>query len=112
MTNYQSEFSHTAGTIALTAMLATHALSGANAHGLMEQNHRATSFRTYTSGASPRTYDQYANVVTGEYNISSGLVGLEQTVSQLYAHLVANQEPLGSEFEAALNENLWDLYES
>jgi hypothetical protein len=34
----------------------------------------------------------------------------EQTVIDFYAKLVADQEPLGAEFEAVLHENLWDLY--
>lgn len=28
------------------------------------------------------------------------------------ARVLANQEPLGAEFEAVLHKNLWDLYES
>lgn len=35
----------------------------------------------------------------------------EQEV-QNYKKLLADQEPLGAEFEKVLNENLWDLYES
>ncbi|KAB2907039.1 MAG: hypothetical protein F9K26_12680 [Ignavibacteriaceae bacterium] len=36
----------------------------------------------------------------------------EKSVGRFYARLLANQEPLGAEFEAVLHKNLWDLYES
>jgi hypothetical protein len=34
----------------------------------------------------------------------------EAAVTDFYAKLLANQEPLGKEFERVLHENLWDLY--
>lgn len=36
----------------------------------------------------------------------------EKSVGRFYARLLADQEPLGEEFEAVLHKNLWDLYES
>ena len=35
----------------------------------------------------------------------------EESAGRFYARLLANQEPLGAEFEAVLHKNLWDLYE-
>ncbi len=110
MTDYRSgQLSRTFGTIALSAMLASHALAAAPE--VAEPNQKARLYRGYSSGAASRTYDQYVNVITGEYHTSSGFTDLEKTVSQVYARLLANQEPLGAAFEAVLHENLWDLYE-
>jgi len=36
----------------------------------------------------------------------------EKSVGIFYARLLADQEPLGEEFEAVLHKNLWNLYES
>lgn len=44
--------------------------------------------------------------------ISVGRVGedFEQEIARFYDRLLANQTPLGAEFEAVLAQNLWDLY--
>jgi hypothetical protein len=56
---------------------------------------------------SSKTYGQYANPFTGEYN--SSRLGLEETVMAFYQQLLEKQEPLGKEFEQVLYENIWDL---
>jgi hypothetical protein len=38
--------------------------------------------------------------------------GLETVITNFFSKLSANQEPLGSEFEQVLFEDLWDLYQS
>ena len=65
---------------------------------------------TYYSSVTPSTFDHYRNIYSGEYmpNVDT-FVG---AMSNLYASLLINQERLEPEFEAVLNENLWDLYES
>jgi hypothetical protein len=34
-----------------------------------------------------------------------------EKISNFYAELSANQEPLGNDFAKVLKDNLWDLYE-
>ena len=69
-------------------------------------------FRSYRTGAIANTFNQYTNVVTGEYSAAPSIKDLEIAVSQLYARLLASQEPLGSVFDEALQSSLWDLYEA
>ena len=56
---------------------------------------------------NPKTYGQYSNLFTGEFEHSS--VSFEETMVSFYTHLLAIQEPLGKEFEQVLHDNLWDL---
>jgi hypothetical protein len=37
-------------------------------------------------------------------------VEFEKSVASFYSALLANQEPLGRDFEQILHDNLWDLY--
>lgn len=67
--------------------------------------------KAYSLGGNKPTFNSYSNAITGEYNPAS-VIGFEQSVSNFYAHLLGNQEPLGVEFERVLYDNLWDLYES
>lgn len=84
-------------------------------------------FPAKTVDKSPMAYIQPSQTeYTPTYNWSSSSQNLsfslehetierhdfEKSVGRFYAHLLANQEPLGAEFEAVLHKNLWDLYES
>lgn len=110
MTNYQSgQLSRTLGTIVLSGMLATQALASSE---VIEPKHDSNFYRMYRSGATAHTFDQYANVVTGEYSVAPPVADFEVAVSQFYSKLLSCQEPLGADFEAALHQNLWDLYEA
>lgn len=80
-----------------------------NVGGSAEQENRPILRRTYSLKHAVPTFDTYTGI-TGEYVPPS--VGLEQTVGDVYARLLAKQEPLGAVFEKVLYENLWDLYES
>lgn len=64
----------------------------------------------YSKLASPSTFDSFSNMFTGQFTTSYDV--LVETVSNLYTHLLAAQEPLGYEFAKVLHENIWDLYES
>lgn len=55
-------------------------------------------------------FNSYGNLITNGHELTSS--SLEQSVGKFYAQLLANQEPLGAEFERVLYDNLWDLYES
>lgn len=74
------------------------------------QDNKAIFQRPYSVDGNTPSYNGYANIFNGEYNTTSK--GFEEVVGNLYARLLINQEPLGTEFEKVLNENLWDLYES
>jgi hypothetical protein len=54
-----------------------------------------------------KTHGQYNSVFQLEYEHSS--LSFEEAVTSFYANLLANQEPLGKEFEQVLYDNLWDL---
>lgn len=110
MTNYQSrQLSRTLGTIVLSGILASQALASTQAE---EQKHDTNFYRGYRSGAIAQTFDQYANVITGEYCTAPPLANFEDAVSQFYSQLLSTQELLGADFEAVLQQNLWDLYEA
>ncbi len=38
------------------------------------------------------------------------IVDFDDQISSFYANMLAQQEPLGAEFERVLFDNLWDLY--
>ena len=65
---------------------------------------------TYQSSGTSPTLDQYSNIYSGEF--MPNLDPFIGAMSNLYANLLNNQEQLEPEFEAVLNENIWDLYES
>lgn len=77
--------------------------------GSAAQDSRPILQRTYSLKDAVPTFDAYTSI-TGEYVPIT--VGLEQAVGDVYARLLAKQEPLGAVFEKVLYENLWDLYES
>lgn len=56
---------------------------------------------------SSRTFGQYMNLFTGEYETRR--LGFEEKVTMFFAELLGMQEPLGKEFEEVLYDNLWDL---
>jgi hypothetical protein len=64
----------------------------------------------YKSNSLQESFDTYRNPITMNYN--SAPDWFENEVGNFYKALLSRQEPLGSEFEAILHENLWDLYES
>jgi hypothetical protein len=56
---------------------------------------------------SSKTFGQYINLFTGEYDTLS--LGFEEKVTMVYTQLLGMQEPLGKEFEEVMYDNLWDL---
>jgi hypothetical protein len=61
-----------------------------------------------------QTFSRFSNPFTGEYELSYerelSNLDFENAVSGFYSNLLANQEPLGQEFEKVLHDNLWNLY--
>lgn len=112
MNNYQySQMSRTLGTIAvLGGMLALPAVSTGSEVASPKMG--ASFYRSYRTAAIANTYDQHANIITGEFSVSTSTPDLEKTVGALYERLLANQEPLGSVFEDVLQASLWNLYEA
>lgn len=74
------------------------------------QDSRSLYSRTYSVEGNATSYNLYASAFTGEYGAVAK--SFDSAISDVYARLMINQEPLGVEFERVLNENLWDLYES
>jgi len=63
----------------------------------------------YISDGNSSTFSESTDL----YSINTALdITFEQTTKTFYSELLANQEPLGKEFESVLYDNLWDLYES
>ena len=56
------------------------------------------------------TFSQHQNAFTGDY-ASQPVLDFESSMTNFYASLLAQQEPLGADFEKVLYDNLWDLYD-
>lgn len=75
--------------------------SGPTARALRGENYQLKNPPTYThivggfTGEPLRSFDDF-----------------EQIIQNFYSRLLASQEELGTDFEKALYNNLWDLYES
>ena len=89
------------------AGLIAYAICGANTFG--ESQSSLLQDRYFIGGNRP-TFNSYGGAVTGMFDSNPG--DFEKSISGFYARLLADQEPLGIEFEKILYENLWDLYES
>lgn len=80
------------------------------AEGLTSHQNRHACEVIFVTKSNKQTFSRYSSPITGEFITAT--VTFEQAVSNFYARLMVNQEPLGAEFEKVLYENLWDLYES
>lgn len=109
MNNY--DIKKTSGTSTGTALI-TGAIFLVGSLGLgldqCQQDHKSLNLRPniYIQESS-KTFGQYTNVFTGEYE-NLGL-DFDEAVTSFYAEFLAAQEPLGKEFEEVLYDNLWDL---
>ena len=56
----------------------------------------------------PGTVGQFGNVFARSYNQENR--EFKEAIASFYSELLAQQEPLGREFEQVLYSNLWDLY--
>lgn len=68
----------------------------------------AEPLRNYKIGKTQRTFGQFANIFSGEYEHAR--FDFELEVAAFYSKLLATQEPLGKEFERVLHDNLSSLY--
>jgi hypothetical protein len=64
----------------------------------------------YVLGNSSSTFSEYG-FTKSLFNPELNNDKLEQVITVFYSKLLANQEPLGEEFEEVLFNNLWELYE-
>ena len=78
--------------------------------GFLGPQPRALREVIISTGGNKSTYGRYSSPITGETVFI--IDPLERAVTDFYAKLLNNQEPLGAEFEVVLHQNLWDLYES
>jgi hypothetical protein len=107
---YTEQTSHTIGTITIAGIIVTQLLLTPPLN-IQQKELDMYLYRSnvYQSSASSATFDQFRNVVTGEYYHE--IDQFEAAISDFYATLIANQELLGIEFEKVRYENLWNLYE-
>lgn len=73
--------------------------------------HRRLNHNAYEVKENSSTTGQLSTLVPFNSQNESDKQFL-QTLSDFYADLAANQEPLGIEFSKILHDNLWDLYGS
>lgn len=108
--NYRIEqVSRSGKNVVIAGLIAAHCLAVPIA--VMAEELRSPCRRNkYNTAASSPTFDQYRNIITGEYDQSKD--SLEEALSNVYARLINYQEPLGPDFEKVLHDNLWNLYES
>jgi hypothetical protein len=110
MSNYTiNNTSQTVGTIT-ACFIATALLLNVQTHPAKAEALLNIKGSTYYSSVTPSTFDQFSNIYSGEY--MPNLDPFVGAMSNIYASLLTHQERLEPEFEAVLNENLWDLYES
>jgi len=56
----------------------------------------------------PGTVGQFGNVFSRSYEQDGR--EFEEAIARFYSELLADQQPLGREFEQVLHANLWNLY--
>lgn len=83
------------------------------AAGLAFASHHAVPPRAVlpavTIAVRPSTVGQFGNLFATALP-QEKTADFEATITDFYSKLLADQEPLGKEFERVLHENLWDLY--
>ncbi|MGM0609320.1 MAG: hypothetical protein ACQESP_13000 [Candidatus Muiribacteriota bacterium] len=112
MTNYESsKMQETFRNVLIIGMLygsiGTNTALNSNIQTKSNYSRKSYSINDEVAGS----YAPVKNVFTGDYSISS-TAEFEREISEFYTKLSSEQEPLGKEFEEALFENLWDMYQS
>lgn len=102
---YTKQASGTIRSVAIAGIIASQVLAALGD----DQPQMAIKHEAYHSAAIPKSYATHGNFITGEY--FQNRYNFEESVSNFYAKLLSNQEPLGADFEKILYENLWNLYE-
>ncbi|MGD0961528.1 MAG: hypothetical protein ABSB19_17095 [Methylomonas sp.] len=103
----QSTFTNVAIVVGVVAQLCSQPLEN---KGIDVDKYRPLFNPAYYSISNSATYTRITNAMTGEY--VSIPESFEKVIGHFYANLLSKQESLGSDFEAVLNDNLWELYES
>ena len=57
------------------------------------------------------TFSEYSQITNNHLQYKPTKDVFEKSIMGFYTRLLASQEPLGTEFEEVLFDNLWDLYE-
>jgi hypothetical protein len=111
--DYIGQTSQTIGTVVIAGILANTFLPSNcnNAQPSSTLPFSASNNYAYSYRGTPLTHEPSKNILTGYYP-SSVETTFEAVVTNFFQELSSNQEPLGSEFERVLFENLWDLYQS
>lgn len=111
--NYIGQTPQTIGTVVMAGMLASTFLPSHynDTLPLKRVPFSVANNYTYAHRGSSLTNESSNNMLT-RYN--SAYVGMEfeAIITSFFQELSSSQEPLGSEFEQILFENLWNLYQS
>lgn len=92
-----------AGVIAATLIMTPFAATQGSSFAKQLSN-----YPPFKIGETPKTFGQFANIFSGEYEHAR--FDFELEVAAFYSNLLATQEPLGKEFERVLHDNLSSLY--
>lgn len=112
MNSYSTkQTSLTACNIVVYGFLASQGLAHADASTTPDAIPQGLNLHSYETLANTPSFGQFGNLYYGS-QLQAIDQELVETVSNFYAQLIENQEPLGQEFEQVLHDNLWDLYES
>ncbi|XOF32841.1 MAG: hypothetical protein ACL93V_12560 [Candidatus Electrothrix sp. YB6] len=112
MNKYQTHHrTQTFSTLIISGILASTCLSPSVTDDLSLNIPPCTASSNYdsiNSGISS-TYESTRDSLPEQHSSSEEV---ETVITNFFSKLSANQEPLGSEFEHVLFEDLWDLYQS
>jgi hypothetical protein len=113
MNKYQTEQSSQTSSDITPYILADNILKQLRADEPRQTNLRYSIAENYIldRGDTPHTFDSRRSILTGAYP-SSSQIEFENIITGFFATLSSTQEPLGSEFEKVLFDNLWDLYQN
>lgn len=114
MNRYQTQqVSQTISTVVISGILACTFLSSACTDEQANNtfNYALRADYILSVGGTPSTYEPRNNFQPECYS-SPIEMELGTVVTNFFTELSSKQEPLGSEFEQVLFENLWDLYQS
>ena len=108
-----NKISKTFCTVMISGILTNSVLGDISKHEDLQVAQHYAESRDYVlnTGGASLTYEPTKNVLTGTYP-SSTKTEFEDVITKFFEKLSFDQEPLESEFEQVLFDNLWDLYQS
>lgn len=106
-------YDHVSGTfsqVIMAGILVSHMISIPPVKDIPVQGKKPLLQDPYSWNGTNASFNPYRSSITGQLSFAQNT--FEEDVGNFYAYLLANQEPLGAEFEKVLYDNIWNLYES